>query len=260
MTAIPQLVIAQVPAIRWFVAQHRIYEDGRDITRVAVQLENLELADISAIRFIEPGSSRPNPHVTKKKARESCERTAYSGYSTYWHWQRAIDAAENDSWRYEYYLGWDLDGHTLTEGGIYEIQIDYESDSDTITLSRTFFFSEYYPLPTVSLMPERNRKLNVEELADGGMILRWNAPAVAHEDTSARVFIYLEDDPGDGECYIHAAFWSPTHMGMLIMPSEAVQALTDSDYYNGYFSFMYQIRVNDNSERSYGNFERYNYP
>ena len=265
--AIPQLVIAQDPAIRWFVTQHSIHEDGRDITSVMVQLDYLELDDISAIRLIEPGSPPAiNPDVTKAAAEEFCERVVYSYYSTstYWNWQSVIDAAETDSWGYEYYLSWSLSGHTLTEGGTYRIEVDH--GSPTTTLWREFTFTEYYPLPIVSLVSKKEKvkkrggRLDVEELDDGGLVLRWNAPAEAHENTSARVFVYLEDDPNGGECYIFASFWTPTHMGMLIMPSEAVQALMGSDYYDGYFSFKYQIRVNDNSERSYGNFERYNYP
>lgn len=269
----PQLVSAQ-PTMPWFVAQHRIYEDGGDFTRVIIQLVGLTKDQIDEIRFYEPGSLTPSPLVTKDNARESCENTNYSNYyfntgwatpDYYWNWQPVINAVGSDNWSYEYYLSWNLFNYTLTEEGTYSIEVDYGSGSGT--LSQTFYFSEYYPLPIVSLVSKKERitkksggKINVEELADGSLVLRWNAPAVPHEDTSARVFVYLEADPDVGECYRYIAFKAPTQMGMLIMPYQAVQALTDSDYYNGYFGFGLQIRVNDNSERSYGNFERYNYP
>lgn len=311
-----QLVRAQTdPKILWFVAQHRIYEDGRDITKVIMQLEDLTLDHIVAVRFYEPGSTDPSDLVTLDNALESSDCTIFSNYffntgwgtvDHYWDWSPVISDIESDNWGDEYYVSWELYEHTLTPGGTYRIEVDY----DSTTLSKEYVFSDYYPLPIVSLVAdqpippggiiniepgsysaalsreyvfsdyypspslplvadkERNKKdtstsdsdrLNIQVLPDGSLCLKWTAPAVSHEDTSARVFIYLETSPGPGECYRYITFKAPTHLGMLIMPPEAVEAIKNSTHFNGYFGFGLQIRVNDNSERSYSKTIKY-YP
>lgn len=263
------------PSLRWFAVQHRLYEDGRDFTRVIIQLQDLVLADISEIRLFEPGSTEPSNLVTKENAREYCENTIYSVYvfdQNYgqnpfysWSWLYVNQQIGNGQWEAEYYVTWDLYNYPLVPGGTYKIEVDYSS----ATLERYFTFSDYADFPIVSLVSDKEKirkekkgdsshKLDVEQLADGSLVLRWHAPAITRSDTSARVFVILNDDPGPGECLRQISWKSPTHMGMLIIPSDAFEYLQDPAIdYQGYLGFRVQIRLNDNSDRSYSNTYRY---
>jgi len=197
-------------------------------------------------------------------------------------WDPVIEAVKTDNWNYAYYLTWSLYNYTPEPGGTYRIQVELYGN---LIYELTYEFPVSYPLPIMSLVSDEEEigkkckgkvgkkckgkigkkgcgelDLDLEELSDGSLVLRWPAPAETNVDTSARVFVYLERDPDVGECDRLISFKAPTHMGMFIMPYEAlVQALTNKPYYNGYFDFQLQLRVNDNSERSYSNFQRY-YP
>jgi hypothetical protein len=262
-----------VPEIYWFAVQHRLYEDGRDFTKVAIGLRDLELEDILAIRLLEPASSTPSPRVNMENARESCENSIYAvymfdqGYGTNpfysWNWGWVLGG---DRWQAEYYLTWDLYNYPLVPGGTYTIEVDHIYGP---TLTRTFTFSDYADFPIVSLVSDKQKirkdkrrdstnKLDVEQLADGSLVLRWHAPAITRDDTSARVFLILNDDPDTGECGRSMSWKSPTHMGMFIIPPEAITYLQDPALdYQGYFGFRVQIRLNDQSDRSYSNIHRY---
>lgn len=271
----PQPVTAQ--DIDFIAVNHRIYEDGRDVTKVIVQLLGITKEDINEIRFYEPGSPDvPSPLVTKDTADVSCENAIFSNYTfggsfNFWIWDPVITAVEEDNWNYAYYLTWSLYNYT-PDPGTYRIEVVVNGNVPSIYI-QAYEFPGSYHLPIVSLVSDKEKirkkgggKLDLEELSDGSLVLRWHAPAVAATDidspalnTSARVLVYLETDPDVGECDRLISFRSPTHMGMFIMPPNAVEALKSCNYYNGYFDFQVQIRVNDNSERSYSNFQRY-YP
>lgn len=254
-----QLVTAQ---ILWGVVQNRIYEDGRDFTRVVFEVLNDERADqIESVTLLDP-SGDPVPGVELATATRACDLSTFSAYRDtgyYWDWTSVTDESP---WRYRVYFSWDLHDYPLElEVGDYEIQAVF---SDTGLSTYTFQFTGYKDLPVVSLVSKKEKikkaksggKLDLEELSDGSLVLRWNGPAVPDPDTSARAFIILQDR-GPEQCDVSVAMKQPTQMGMLIISPDAVNALQCNEYYQGYFEFQVQLRFDDNSVRTYSNKHKY---
>jgi hypothetical protein len=256
-----QLVTAQ---IEWGVVQQRIYEDGRDFTRVVLEvLSDTEADDIISITLLDPDSD-PVPGVELATATRACDWSVFPAYRSpgyYWDWTPVTDGSP---WRYRVYFSWDLYDYTLEEG-VYEIQAVF---SGTGLDTYPFQFTGYKDLPVVSLLQDSGKektkkekddgtnKLNVEFLDDDSMVLRWNAKAVPDTDTSERAYIYLQDR-GPAQCDVGVSIKQPTQMGMLIVPPDAINALQCNVHYQGYFEFQVQLRFDDNSVRTYSNSHKY---
>lgn len=252
--------------IYWFTVQHRVYLDGRDFTRIMIEfLDELPTSPVHVIELYDPDGIQVDG-VTLLSALQFCEYGSFGRYewlgsspnpNYYWNWTSII----NDNWQRGEYFSWNLEGYTL-EVGTYEIRVYLE---DGTILHAYCDFTGYVDLPIVSLVgdgaktkkakDDSTKKLNTEWLADGSFVLRWDAPPVTTLDTRTQVFIYLKSTPGECDRYVGMA--QPTHMGMLIIPPDALNALQCNEDYQGYLAFTINTRTSNSSVRTYSNSHKY---
>lgn len=273
---------ADLGPIKAFYVQKAKYEGEGKITRVVFAVDEGKQSNVTGVRlYYWNGYDWVQlPQVDLEDfTRGIVEKLCYFNYDYYkfgsslnfWDWNMGLLPSGCDSdceiwWQSEgdgFYAAFDFDDLEPVDNTVYLIEV-YWDDSDTGnsgTLQSVFFFNEEVDLPYISLdeKPKNKNKdeINVKFLDDGSMVVRWNAPQVNHEDTSLRISINIVDNKMEPNLYKYYWIRQPTHMGMLLIPSKAIEALKDDPNFRGFFEFQAQLRTNDNCNRSYSKPVRY---
>ena len=147
----------------------------------------------------------------------------------------------------------------LKRGATYRIELDSTSEE---IVSTTWDFTEEVELPIVSLSTKgKSKKLDVEFLDDGSMVVRWNAPAATYEendiDTSVVVYLTIKEEKEEGGLLKIVYTLQSTHLGMVIIPPSVIDKLQDDPDYQGFFDFLIQHHTKDQCNRTYSNSIRY---
>jgi hypothetical protein len=275
---------ADLTDLNWFVVQKRKYEGEEKITRVSFGVAEGQHSDVQSVRLFywEDGSGWTQlPQVGLADFSSGIvEKYSYINYDYYkfgrslniWDWNMGLSPPGCNSgcdvvWQSEgdsFNANFAFDDFEPVDNTHYQIEVNW-ADSGTGNsgvLTKGWFFTEEVDLPDLSLAKGRDdkskdAKLIVEFLDDGNMVVRWDAPAVTREDTSLRIFINIVDK--EIEPNLYKSYWirQPTHLGMLIISSKAIEALQEDPSYQGFFEFGVQLRTNDNCNRSYSNVQRY---
>ena len=229
--------------IKWFQVQKRTYENGNQFARVQFAVNDYNLVvDVRLYRNDLQISGVDIDSFTFVK--DISYYVPYDASNSIWNWSSVVPG----EWNVDemYYMNYSLS--LLVDGADYTIEVDWDDGSISGTKAYTIHFSQVIDLPIVSpaaspYNKNKDPELKVESLDDGSMVVRWKAPTVNYGGTRQVVYLSI----GPKIVYIH----QPTHMGMLIVPSDVIAVLKTDPDYQGNFYFLVQLRTIDNCNRTY---------
>jgi len=220
----------------YFFVQHRVYEDGRNLNRIAFGIKNargqyVATDQLKSVTLTDPlGHAVPLTKADLKFAKYSeldGEYDGKSGVFLYGKWYTASN-----------YWG-EVPGRLVI--GTYHLSVRYA----TSVCNMDFNFEGAVKLPVTAVS-------SIESSVDGygNLTATWDVPMDLCRtkptlQTSVRAYIDVYQDAAwKGELYVRI----PTHMGRLFVPKVLVDRLRSTG--NKYYMAI-QLRTNNNCNRTY---------